>query len=53
MKLYTIKELELILKRKSKTIRNYINNEGLQASLICGRYLISENDLEKFIEKNK
>ena len=50
MVVYTIKELEPILKRKAKTIKDYINYGGLKASKICGRYLVSEEDLKNFLD---
>ena len=53
MTLYTIKELEPVLKRKTKTIKDYINYGGLKASNINGRYLISEEDLKLFLESYK
>lgn len=53
MNTYTIKELEPILKRKAKTIKNYINYGNLKASKIYGRYLISEEDLQNFLESKK
>lgn len=53
MILYTIKELEPILKRKTKTIKDYINYGGLEATNINGRYLISEEDLKVFLESYK
>lgn len=53
MVVYTIKELEPILKRKAKTIKDYINYGGLKASKICGRYLVSEEDLKNFLDSYK
>lgn len=53
MTLYTISDLETILKRKAKTIKDYINYDGLRASNINGRYLISEDDLKAFLENHK
>ena len=53
MTLYTIKELEPVLKRKAKTIKDYIDYGGLNASNINGRYLISEEDLKLFLESCK
>lgn len=53
MKTYTLKELEPILKRKAKTIKDYINYGGLKASFIYGRYLVSEEDLKEFLESKK
>lgn len=53
MKLYTINELETVLHRKAKTIKDYINYGGLKASNINGRYLISEEDLKAFLESYK
>lgn len=53
MTVYTIKELEPILKRKSKTIKDYIVYGGLKASRLNGRYLISEEDLKQFLDMYK
>lgn len=53
MKTYTIKEAEQILKRKEKTIRYYISNHILNASLFNNRYVITEKDLEDFFEQTK
>lgn len=53
MKLYTINELETVLHRKAKTIKDYIIYGGLKASNINGRYLISEEDLKAFLEDYK
>lgn len=53
MTTYTIKELEPILKRKSKTIKEYINYGGLKASKIYGRYIVNEEDLKAFLESKK
>ena len=53
MKLYTINELETVLHRKAKTIKDYIIFGGLEASNINGRYLVSEEDLKKFLENYK
>lgn len=53
MKLYTINELQTVLHRKYKTIKEYIDYGGLKASNINGRYLISEEDLKEFLENYK
>ena len=50
---YTLKELEPVLKRKVKTIKDYINYGELNASIIYGRYLVTEEDLKKFLESKK
>ena len=50
---YTMKELEPILKRKAKTIKEYINYGGLNATKLNGRYLITEEDLKEFLESKK
>ena len=50
---YTLKELEPILKRKVKTIKDYINYGGLKATRINGRYLVTEEDLKKFLDLYK
>ena len=48
---YTINELEKVLHRKYKTIKEYIDYGGLKASNINGRYLISEEDLKVILQK--
>lgn len=53
MIIYTLKELEPILKRKVKTIKDYINYGGLKATRINGRYLVTEEDLKDFLEGYK
>lgn len=50
---YTLKELEPILKRKVKTIKDYINFAGLKATKINGRYIITEEDLKQFLDNYK
>ena len=50
---YTLKELEPVLKRKVKTIKDYINYGGLKASIINGRYIITEEDLKEFLDSYK
>ncbi|MEE0866078.1 MAG: helix-turn-helix domain-containing protein [Clostridia bacterium] len=50
---YTINELEKILHRKSKTIKDYIDYGGLKASNINGRYLITEDSLKEFLDSYK
>ncbi len=50
---YTLKELEPVLKRKVKTIKDYINFGGLKASIINGRYIITEEDLKEFLDSYK
>lgn len=53
MKTYTIKELEPILKRKTKTILKYIKDGALSASKICGRYIVTEENIEEFLKEYK
>ena len=50
---YTINELEKVLHRKYKTIKDYIDYGGLKASNINGRYLITEDSLKEFLENYK
>ena len=51
MQTYSVKELVPVLKRKEKSIRNYILEKELKASLIGNRYVITEEDLQEFIQK--
>lgn len=53
MRTYTIKEVERILKRKEKTIRNYIKEKKLNASFFNNRYVITEKDIENFFNDTK
>lgn len=53
IKTYSLKDLEEVLKRKVKTIKDYINYGDLEASIINGRYLVTEEDLKKFLESKK
>ena len=53
MKTYTIKELEPVLKRKEKTIRYYIKEKLLNASFFNNRYVITEKDVEDFLNSTK
>ena len=50
---YTLKELEPVLKRKVKTIKDYINFAGLKATKINGRYIVTEENLRDFLESYK
>lgn len=50
MEIYTLKELEPVLKRTPKTIKRYIKNGGLNATIINGRYLITEEDVKEFLD---
>ena len=50
---YTIKELEPILKRKSKTILKYVKKGILPSSQVNGRYYVTDNDIKIFLEENK
>ncbi len=50
---YTLKQLEPVLHRKVKTIKDYINYGDLKATRINGRYLVTEEDLRNFLESYK
>ena len=50
---YTIKELEPILKRKSKTIKRYIKDGELEATKIGKGYIITEEDVKEFLNDYK
>ncbi len=48
---YTVQELVPILKRKEKTIRNYIKNQELKACWLGNGFVVKENDVEDFLKK--
>lgn len=50
---YTLKKLESVLKRKVKTIKDYINFAEMKATKINGRYIIIEEDLKDFLDSCK
>ena len=50
---YTVEELVPILKRKEKTIRNYINEGELKASLLGSGYVVTEEDVKEFLLNNQ
>jgi len=50
---YTVEELVPILKRKEKTIRNYINEGELKASLLGSGYVVTEDDVKEFLLNNQ
>ena len=50
---YTVEELVPILKRKEKTIRNYINEGELKASLLGSGYVVTEEDVKEFLIHNQ
>lgn len=52
IKTYTVEEAESILKVKGKSIRNYIKDGKLKASKIGKRWVIRQEDIEKFINDN-
>lgn len=52
IKTYSVKEVEDILKVKSRTIRNYITTGRLKASKVGRSYVVTLTDLEKFITSN-
>lgn len=53
MKTYTLKELEPILKRKAKTIKDYIKDGELEATKIGKGYIITEENVREFLENYK
>lgn len=53
IKTYTVEELVPILKRKEKTIRNYINNRELKASLLGNGFVVTEEAVREFLEDNQ
>jgi len=53
MKTYTIKELEPILKRKAKTIKEYIKEGELEATKIGKGYIITEESVNQLLENYK
>lgn len=50
---YTIKELEPILKRKSKTIKKYIKDGELEAIKIGKGYIVEEESIKEFLKNFK
>lgn len=50
---YTVEELVPILKRKEKTIRNYISEGELKASLLGSGYVVTEEDVKEFLINNQ
>lgn len=53
IKTYTVEELVPILKRKEKTIRGYINNRELKASLLGNGFVVTEESVREFLEDNQ
>lgn len=53
IKTYTVEELVPILKRREKTIRNYINNRELKASLIGNGFVVTEEAVKEFLQDNQ
>lgn len=49
---YTVQELVPILKRREKTIRNYINNKELKASWVGNGFVILEDDVRDFLKES-
>ncbi|MCL2355233.1 MAG: helix-turn-helix domain-containing protein [Oscillospiraceae bacterium] len=50
MQTYTLKELQPILKRTPKTIKKYIKDGALDASIINQRYIITEENVKDFLD---
>ena len=53
MKLFTVTEIAEILKINKNAVYELINSGELPAIKGIGRLKVSEDDLRKFIEKNK
>jgi len=51
LKIYTLKEVEDILKVSQRTLYNYINNGSLKATKIGKYWRVQHSDLQQFIEK--
>lgn len=47
--LYTVKELEPILKKSAQTIKRYIKSGELEAIKVKGCWRVSEAQLKKFL----
>ncbi len=52
MKIYDLKEACEILKISEQTIRKYIKNGELKASLVGAKYLITNEYIKEFLELN-
>ena len=48
-KLYTLPELEKMLTVSNRTLLNYIKDGRLKAVKIGGKWLVSEDNLKKFL----
>lgn len=51
--LYTTSQVAIILNMKPTTVRKYISEKQLKASFVGRSYLVSEETLKEFIDKNK
>lgn len=49
LKLYTLSELQPILKVSYRTLQNYIKDGRLKAAKIGGKWKVTESNLMKFI----
>jgi predicted transcriptional regulator len=50
-KIYTVNEISLLLNKSCKTIRKYITQKYLKASIIGNSYIITQKSLDDFIQK--
>ena len=51
--MYSVKDIAEKLKLKDTTIRKYINQGRLEAYKFGRQYMVSEEDLKNFLEKQK
>ena len=51
IKVYTLKEVAEVLKVTERTLLTYIKEEKLKAKKIGGKWIISQENLQDFINK--
>lgn len=51
IKIYTLKEVEDILKVSQRTLYNYIKHDKLRASKVGNQWRVRHEDLQEFIDK--
>lgn len=49
-KMYTLKELEQILGTTRVTLLNYVHSGKLKCVKICGKWKLSEENLERYLK---
>lgn len=49
-KIYELKDIEELLKVSNKTLLNYIKSGKLQATKIGGKWIVTEENLQKLIK---